>query len=165
MLVVPPSAATPEALVIAGLGSAAYDVFAAGASHYGVADLEALATETHKFESRYLDRLVGPYPEARDLYVERSPIHHTERLGTPLIVLQGLDDLVVPPNQAEMLVRALDANGVPHAYVAFAGEGHGFRKAENIIAALEAELSFYGQISGFVPADPITPVPVRNAKW
>ncbi|CAB4820064.1 MAG: prolyl oligopeptidase family serine peptidase [Actinobacteria bacterium] len=142
-----------------------YDVFAAGASHYGVADLEALATETHKFESRYLDRLVGPYPEARDLYVERSPIHHTERLGTPLIVLQGLDDLVVPPNQAEMLVRALDANGVPHAYVAFAGEGHGFRKAENIIAALEAELSFYGQISGFVPADPITPVPVRNANW
>jgi dipeptidyl aminopeptidase/acylaminoacyl peptidase len=141
-----------------------HHVFAAGASHYGVADLEALATDTHKFESRYLDRLVGPYPEARELYVERSPIHHTDLLGTPMIVLQGLDDLVVPPNQAEMLVAALEAKGVPHAYVAFAGEGHGFRKAENIIAALEAELSFYGQMSGFVPADPIAPVPIRSAR-
>jgi len=137
------------------------NVFKAGASHYGVADLEALATDTHKFESRYLDRLVGPYPAARDVYLARSPIHHTERLGTPLIVLQGLDDLVVPPNQAEMLVAALEAKGVPHAYVAFAGEGHGFRKAENIVAALEAELSFYGQLLGFTPADPISPVPVR----
>ncbi len=140
-----------------------HDVFAAGASHYGVADLEALATDTHKFESRYLDRLVGPYPEARDVYVARSPIHHTHRFRTPMIVLQGLDDLVVPPNQAEMLVAALDAKGIPHAYVAFAGEGHGFRKAENIIAALEAELSFYGQMSGFTPADPIEPVPIRRA--
>ena len=139
-----------------------HDVFAAGASHYGVADLEALATDTHKFESRYLDRLVGPYPEARATYVARSPIRHTHRLHTPLIVLQGLDDLVVPPNQAEMLVAALEAKHVPHAYVAFAGEGHGFRKAENIVAALEAELSFYAQLLGFVPADPITPVLIRS---
>lgn len=139
-----------------------HDVFAAGASHYGVADLEALATDTHKFESRYLDRLVGPYPEARATYVARSPIRHTHRLRTPLIVLQGLDDLVVPPNQAEMLVAALEAKHVAHAYVAFAGEGHGFRKAENIVAALEAELSFYAQLLGFVPADPITPVLIRS---
>ncbi len=139
-----------------------HDVFAVGASHYGIADLEALATDTHKFESRYLDRLVGPYPAARDVYVARSPIHHTERLATPTIVLQGLDDRVVPPNQAEVLVAALAAKHVPHAYVAFAGEGHGFRQAPNMIAALEAELSFYGQMLGFEPADPLTPVPVRR---
>lgn len=139
-----------------------HEVFSAGASHYGVADLEALATDTHKFESRYLDRLVGPWPEARAVYDARSPIHHTDRLRTPLIVLQGLDDRVVPPNQAEMMVDALAAKGVPHAYVAFAGEGHGFRKAENIVAALEAELSFYAQMLDFTPADPIAPVPIRR---
>lgn len=139
-----------------------HDAFAAGASHYGIADLEALATDTHKFESRYLDRLIGPWPEARAVYEARSPIHHTDRLRTPLLVLQGLDDRVVPPNQAEMMVDALAAKGVPHAYVAFAGEGHGFRKAENIVAALEAELSFYAQMLGFTPADPITPVPIRR---
>ena len=139
-----------------------HDVFAAGASHYGIADLEALATDTHKFESRYLDGLIGRYPEQRDIYIERSPIHHTDRLRTPLIVLQGLDDRVVPPNQAHMLVDALAAKGVPHAYVEFAGEGHGFRKADNIITALEAELSFYAQLLGFTPADPITPVDVRS---
>lgn len=139
-----------------------HSVFAAGASHYGIADLEALATDTHKFESRYLDGLIGPYPERRDIYVERSPIHHTDRLRTPLLVLQGLDDHVVPPNQAHMLVDALAAKGVPHAYVEFVGEGHGFRKAENIITALEAELSFYAQMLGFTPADPIRPVAVRS---
>jgi dipeptidyl aminopeptidase/acylaminoacyl peptidase len=125
------------------------DVFSAGASHYGVADLEALATETHKFESRYLDGLVGPYPEARDVYVERSPIHHAERIDKPLIVFQGLEDEVVPPNQAEMIVEAVRANGVPVEYVPFEGEQHGFRKAENIRTALDRELAFYGKVFRF----------------
>jgi dipeptidyl aminopeptidase/acylaminoacyl peptidase len=135
-----------------------HDVFAAGASHYGVADLEALAVETHKFESRYLDRLIGPYPEAADVYRDRSPIHHIERCTTPLIVFQGLEDEVVPPAQAEMIVEALAANGVPHAYLAFEGEQHGFRIAANIVRALEAELWFYGRVFGFTPADDIDPV-------
>jgi dipeptidyl aminopeptidase/acylaminoacyl peptidase len=139
-----------------------HEVFAAGASAYGIADLEALVRESHKFEARYFDRLIGPYPERRDLYVERSPIHHSERLRTPMIVLQGLDDRIVPPEQAEMLVGALRSNGVPFAYLAFPGEGHGFRGAETIILALEAELSFYAQRFGFVPADPIDPVPIEG---
>jgi dipeptidyl aminopeptidase/acylaminoacyl peptidase len=140
------------------------DTFAAGASHYGVADLEALAKETHKFESRYLDRLVGPYPQERDVYVERSPIHHVDGFDRPLIVLQGLEDEVVPPNQAEMIVAALDAKGVPVAYVAFEGEQHGFRQAPNIRRALDSELSFYAQVLGFsVPENEgIEPVAVRN---
>ena len=137
--------------------------FAAGASHYGIADLEALARDTHKFESRYLDRLIGPYPEARDVYVARSPIHHLDRLATPLIVLQGLDDEVVPPNQAQMIVDALAARGLPHAYLAFAGEGHGFRQGPNIIRALEAEAYFYSQVFGFVLGDPVAPVTIENA--
>lgn len=140
------------------------DTFAAGASHYGVADLEALATETHKFESRYLDGLIGPYPARRDLYVERSPIHHVDGFDRPLIVLQGLEDEVVPPNQAEMIVGALRAKGVPVAYVAFEGEQHGFRQAANIRRALDSELSFYAQVFGFpLPdAEKIDPVPVEN---
>ena len=140
------------------------DTFAAGASHYGVADLEALATETHKFESRYLDGLIGPYPERRDLYVERSPIHHVEGFDRPLIVLQGLEDEVVPPNQAEMIVDALRAKGVPVAYVAFEGEQHGFRQAANIRRALDSELSFYAQVFGFTlpEGEHIAPVPVQN---
>jgi dipeptidyl aminopeptidase/acylaminoacyl peptidase len=124
-----------------------HDAFSAGASHFGVADLEALVRDTHKFESRYLDRLIGPY---------------TERLRAPMIVLQGTDDRVVPQNQAEMMVAALRDNGVPHAYVLFDGEGHGFRRAENIVRALEAELSFYAQLFGFTPADPIEPVHIHN---
>ena len=141
-----------------------HDAFAAGASHYGVADLEALAAETHKFESRYLDGLVGPYPEARATYVERSPIHHTDRLDRPLIVLQGLEDEVVPPSQAEMIVDALRAKGVPVAYLAFEGEQHGFRQAENIRAALDGELCFYAQVFGFdLPAaEGIEPDPGRE---
>jgi len=135
-----------------------HDTFAAGASHYGVADLEALALETHKFESRYLDGLVGPYPEDRDTYVARSPIHHTEQLSCPVILFQGLEDQVVPPGQAEMMIDALAAKGVPHAYVPFEGEQHGFRRSENIVRALEAELWFYGKVFGFTPADPIEPV-------
>ncbi|MFV8049025.1 prolyl oligopeptidase family serine peptidase [Mycobacterium sp. 48b] len=140
------------------------DTFAAGASHYGVADLEALATETHKFESRYLDGLVGPYPARRDLYLERSPIRHIDGFDCPLIVLQGLEDEVVPPNQAEMIVSALRAKGIPVSYVAFEGEQHGFRQAANIRRALDSELSFYAQVFGFTlpAAEDIEPVPVEN---
>lgn len=140
------------------------DVFAAGASHYGVADLGALAEETHKFESRYLDGLVGPWPQARATYEARSPIFHTERIDRPLVVFQGLEDEVVPVNQAEMIVAAVRAKGIPVAYVPFAGEQHGFRQAANIRAALDGELSFYAQVLGFdLPAEEsITPVEVDN---
>ncbi len=130
----------------------------AGASHYGIADLAALATDTHKFESRYLDGLVGPWPEARATYEARSPIHHTNGFAAPLIVLQGSEDEVVPPSQAEMIVAALADKGIPHAYLLFEGEQHGFRQAANIVRALEAELWFYGRVFGFDPADPIDPV-------
>lgn len=138
--------------------------FAAGADHFGVADLEALARDTHKFESRYLDGLVGPYPDDRDVYVERSPLHHVEEFATPLIVLQGDEDAIVPPNQSEMIVDALRARGVPVAYLLFAGEQHGFRKAENIRGALDAELAFYARLFGFdLPADEgIEPVEIEN---
>jgi dipeptidyl aminopeptidase/acylaminoacyl peptidase len=138
------------------------DVFTAGASHYGVADLAMLAQDTHKFESRYLDRLVGPYPQDEDLYRARSPLHHTERLSAPMILLQGELDRVVPPEQAEAMVAALDARRIPHAYVRFADEDHGFRKAENLVRALECELSFFGQVFGFEPADDVATVPVRH---
>ena len=138
------------------------NVFRAGASYYGISDLEALAKETHKFESRYLDSLVGPYPERRDRYLERSPIHHTERLSCPIILLQGLEDRVVPPNQAEMMVAALRRKGLPVAYLPFPGEQHGFRKAKNAKRALEAELYFYSRILGFDPADDIEPVAIEN---
>jgi dipeptidyl aminopeptidase/acylaminoacyl peptidase len=123
-----------------------HDVFTAGASYYGVSDLEALAQDTHKFEARYMDRLVGPYPAAQALYRERSPIHHCDRLQAPAIFFQGLEDKVVPPNQAERMVAALRAKGVPVAYVTFANEQHGFRRAENITRALEAELYFYARV-------------------
>jgi dipeptidyl aminopeptidase/acylaminoacyl peptidase len=138
--------------------------FAAGADRFGVADLEALAKDTHKFESRYLDSLVGPYPEERDLYRRRSPIHHVDAFSRPLIVLQGLEDEVVPPSQSEMIVEALRAKGVPVAYLGFEGEQHGFRRAENIRRALDAELSFYAQVLGFdLPGDEaIDPVAVEN---
>ena len=138
------------------------DVFKAGASHYGVSDLEALAKETHKFEARYLDGLVGPYPERRDLYRERSPINHTEGLSCPLILFQGLEDQIVPPKQAEMMFDAVRAKGLPTAYIPFEGEQHGFRRAENIKRALEAELYFYPKIFGFDLADPVEPVDIVN---
>ena len=138
------------------------DVFKAGASHYGISDLEALAKDTHKFESRYLDRLIGPYPKRRDLYVERSPIHFTDRLNCPMIIFQGLEDKVVPPNQAEKMVEAVRAKKLPVAYVTFEGEQHGFRKAENIRRVLEAELYFYSKIFGFELADPVEPVRTEN---
>ncbi len=137
-----------------------HDELAAGASYYGVADAETLATDTHKFEARYLDSLIGPYPERADLYRERSPIHFAERLRAPVILFQGLEDEIVPPNQAETMVAALRANGVPHAYLAFEGEQHGFRKAETEIRCLEAELAFYGQILGFTPADELAPLEI-----
>jgi dipeptidyl aminopeptidase/acylaminoacyl peptidase len=139
-----------------------HDEFATGASYFGVADIGGLAEETHKFESRYLDSMVGPYPEAADLYRERSPVFHTERLSRPMVILQGLDDEVVPPDQAEMMVEALERKGIPYAYLPFEGEGHGFRRAENIERSAEAELYFYGWVFGFVPAGDITPVEIRN---
>lgn len=141
-----------------------HEIFRAGASYFGVSDLEALAKETHKFESRYLDRLIGPYPERRDLYWERSPIHSVERLSCPVIFFQGLEDRVVPPNQAEMMVEVLKEKGLPVAYVPFANEQHGFRRAENIKRAIEAELYFYSRVFGFAPADPLEPVAIENLK-
>jgi dipeptidyl aminopeptidase/acylaminoacyl peptidase len=148
----------PDRLAISGGSAGGYttlcaltfhDVFRAGASHYGIGDLEALARDTHKFEARYLDGLVGPYPEAKERYVARSPIHHAERLSCPVIFFQGLEDRVVPPSQAEAMVAALAARGLPHAYVPFEGEQHGFRRAENQRTALEGELYFYARVFGF----------------
>jgi dipeptidyl aminopeptidase/acylaminoacyl peptidase len=138
------------------------DDFAAGASYYGVGDAEALARDTHKFESRYLDRLIGPLPEAAELYRRRSPVHHPERLSCPVILLQGLEDAVVPPAQAEAMAAALDAKRIPYAYVAFPGEQHGFRRAEHIRRAIEAELYFYSRVFGFGLPDPVEPVPIAH---
>lgn len=148
----------PQRLAISGSSAGGYttlcaltfhDAFRAGASYYGIGDLEALALDTHKFESRYLDGLVGPYPERRDLYRARSPVHFAERLSCPVIFFQGLEDRVVPPAQAEAMVAALAERGIPHAYVPFAGEQHGFRRAESIRAALDGEFHFYARVFGF----------------
>ncbi len=136
--------------------------YAAGASYFGVADLELLAKETHKFESRYLDGLIGPYPGARDVYTARSPLSHTDKLSSPMIIFQGLEDKVVPPSQAEAMVAALKAKGLPHAYITYEGEQHGFRRAENIKRSYDAELYFYGRIFGFTPGDDIEPVIIEN---
>jgi dipeptidyl aminopeptidase/acylaminoacyl peptidase len=138
------------------------DAFKAGASHYGISDLEALARDTHKFESRYLDGLIGAYPERRDLYMERSPIHFTDRLSCPMILFQGLEDKVVPPNQAEKMFEAVRTKKLPVAYLTFEGEQHGFRKAENIKRVLEAELYFYSKVFGFELADAVEPVKIEN---
>ena len=152
----------PERLAIEGGSAGGYttlaalafrDTFAAGMSQFGVGDLEALATDTHKFESRYLDRIVGPYPVMAERYRQRSPIHHVDAVACPVLVLQGLEDRVVPPAQAEAIVAALAANGIPHAYLSFAGEGHGFRGATAIRAATQARLGFLGAVFGFTPAD------------
>ena len=126
-------------------------VFAAATSYYGVSDLRPFATDTHDFESRYLDGLIGPLPESDDLYTERAPVGHVTGLTCPVLLLQGLDDPIVPPSQSEAIAADLAAHGIRHAYIAFAGESHGFRKAETVIAALEAELAFYGEIFGFTP--------------
>ena len=144
--------ADPERAVITGGSAGGYTVLAAlagrdffkgGASYYGVSDVAALARDTHKFESRYLDWLIGPYPERADLYAERSPLTHAEGLNSPVIFFQGAEDRVVPPNQTEMMVEALRRRGIPCGYLLFAGEQHGFRRAENIKRALDAELYFY----------------------
>lgn len=139
-----------------------HSVFSAGANMYGVADLEVLAGDTHKFESRYLDRLIGPYPEAKELYQQRSPINHLEGFNRPMIVLQGDEDLIVPPSQSRMIVDALKEREVPVAYIEFKGEQHGFRQAANIVTALESELYFYGRVFKFIPADISTSVPIFN---
>jgi len=137
-------------------------VFKAGASYYGISDLEMMVRDTHKFESRYLDTLVGPYPAKRDVYRARSPIHFADRLSCPLILFQGLEDKVVPPNQSRMMADAVRAKGLPVAFLTFEGEQHGFRKADTIVRCLEAELFFYGAVFRFRPADAISPVPIDN---
>jgi dipeptidyl aminopeptidase/acylaminoacyl peptidase len=138
------------------------DYFRAGASYYGISDLEVFAGDTHKYESRYLFSLVGPYPERRDLYRDRSAINHLDGINVPMIVFQGLEDKVVPPNQAELIVEALREKGLPVAYIGFEGEQHGFRMAGNIRRSLEAELYFYSRMFGFTPADEIEPVHIEN---
>jgi dipeptidyl aminopeptidase/acylaminoacyl peptidase len=158
-------------LVIAGGSAGGYttlcaltftDTFKAGASYYGVSDLKALAEDTHKFESRYLDGLIGRYPEEAELYQARSPIHAVDRLNCPVIFFQGDEDKIVPPNQAEMMVEALKKKGLPVSYVLFEGEQHGFRKAENIKRALDGEFYFYSRVFGFTPADSLEPVSIDN---
>jgi dipeptidyl aminopeptidase/acylaminoacyl peptidase len=139
------------------------DEFAGGTSYFGLADLVPFASgDTHKFESRYEHTLIGPYPEEAERYRDRSPINFVERISTPMLVLQGADDEVVPKSQAELIVAALAARGIPYAYLLFEGEGHGFRKAENIVRSLEAELSFYLQVLGLEPTDPLPPLVVEN---
>jgi len=138
------------------------DAFAAGVSSFGVGDLELLARDTHKFESHYLDRLVGPYPARRDLYLQRSPVYHLDALRTPMLILQGTIDRVVPPAQATALAQAVRDRGLPVALLLFEGEGHGFRKLASRRAALSAELSFYAQMFGFTPADQIEPLAIEN---
>ena len=138
------------------------DVFGAGASFYGVADLGALARDTHKFESRYLDNLVGPYPADKAVYDERSPLNHLEGFSSPLIIFQGSEDPIVPPNQAHMILDALRKRQQPVAYLEFAGESHGFRRAENLIASKEAELYFYGRVFHFTPADKLPEIAIEN---
>jgi dienelactone hydrolase len=137
------------------------EVFSAGISLYGIGDLETLATDTHKFESRYLDGLVAPYPEGRQTYLERSPLHHLDRLSCPMLILQGGQDRVVPPSQAEQMVAALRAKGLPVAYVFYPDEGHGFRRAENVIATAQAALAFLGSVHGFAPADDLPELDLR----
>ncbi len=163
--------ADPRRLAIRGGSAGGYttlaaltftDVFAAGASYYGLSDLTTFVLETHKFESRYLDSLIGPWPGARQVYEERSPLFHVKDLTTPVIFFQGLEDRIVPPNQAEVMFEALRARNVPVAYIAYEGEGHGFRRAENIIRSEEAELVFYGRVMGFTPAGNLPDVPIEN---
>jgi dipeptidyl aminopeptidase/acylaminoacyl peptidase len=168
--------ADPERLVIRGRSAGGYttlaaltfhpDVFKAGASYYGIGDLEAMARETHKFESRYLDALIAPYATRRDLYLARSPIHFVDRLSCPLIFFHGLEDRVVPPNQSRVMADAVRAKGLPVACLTFDGEQHGFRRAGTIVRCLEAELFFYGAVFAFTPADALSPVAIDNLdRW
>jgi dipeptidyl aminopeptidase/acylaminoacyl peptidase len=141
------------------------DAFAAGTSYFGISDLVPFATdETHKFECRYEYTLIGPWPEAEETYRARSPINFVDMLSTPMLVLQGADDHVVPPSQAELIVGALASKGIPHAYRLYEGEGHGFRKAETTIDARNSELSFYGQILGFEPAGEVPVLQIEHLK-
>jgi len=136
--------------------------FSAGASHYGVSDLETLARDTHKFESRYLDSLIGEYPAKKDVYQQRSPIHHIENLSKPIIFFQGTEDKIVLPSQAESMVNALRAKKLPVAYVLFEGEQHGFRQAENIRKSLDGQFYFFSRIFHFQMADEVEPIPIEN---
>jgi dipeptidyl aminopeptidase/acylaminoacyl peptidase len=164
--------ADPDRLLVTGGSAGGYtticaltftDVFAAGATYFGISDLEQFGGgETHKFELEYEHTLIGPYPETAELYKARSPIHFVDRMSMPMLVLQGEDDRIVPPSQAELIVDALRERGIPHAYLLFEGEGHGFRKAENIAAALEAELSFYAQVLGFEPGDDVPRLEIEH---
>jgi dipeptidyl aminopeptidase/acylaminoacyl peptidase len=161
-----------DRLAIAGASAGGYTTlacltmrpgeFSAGADYFGLSDLRVFVHDTHKFESRYLDSLVGPWPEREDLYIARSPIAHVDALATPLIVLQGDEDKIVPPNQSEIIVDAARRKRLPVAYLLFEGEQHGFRKGENIKRSLEAELFFYSRVFNFVIADEIDPVPIEN---
>jgi len=135
--------------------------FKAGTSYFGIGDLESFDTQTHKFESRYTGSLVGPYPERQDLYHDRSPLNFAERISCPVLILQGAEDRIVPPTQAEQIVDALWERHLPHAYLLFPGEDHGFRGSAAIIRSFEAELSFYGQVFGFTPADTLEPIEVQ----
>lgn len=163
--------ADPNRLIIVGGSAGGYttlsalafrDTFKAGASYFGLADLVPFVHDTHKFESRYLDRLIGPYPERADLYRERSAINSIDQISCPVVLFQGLDDKVVPPNQAELMVESLRQKGLPYAYVTYEGEGHGFRKAENIKRTLDGELYFYSRIFGFDLAEPVEPIQIQN---
>ncbi|MGH8560052.1 MAG: S9 family peptidase [Methylococcales bacterium] len=138
------------------------NIFTAGASHYGVSDLESLLRDTHKFESHYLDRLIGPYPAQAEIYRQRSPINFVAQLSCPVIFFQGLEDKIVPPSQAKKMVEALRANKLPVAYLEFEGEQHGFRSATTIERVLDAELYFYSRVFGFYPSDSVEPVSIEN---
>jgi dipeptidyl aminopeptidase/acylaminoacyl peptidase len=163
--------ADPDRVLITGGSAGGYttlmamgvsDVFAAGISEFGVADLVTFHGDTHKFESHYDEYLVGKWPEEEERYRERSPVTYADKISKPLLLLQGLDDRVVPPSQAEAIVTALERNGVPYAYIAFEGEGHGFRGADAIRRSKEASLSFLAQVFGFEPADDIEPAKIEN---
>ena len=161
----------PKRLIITGGSAGGYttlsaltfrNIFKAGASYFGISNLESMARDTHKYESQYLTGLLGPYPERKDIYVDRSPINFPERLSCPVIFFQGLEDKVVPPDQAETMVEAIRAKGIPVSYVPFAAEQHGFRQAKNIKRALDGELYFYSKIFGFDLAEPVEPVEIEN---
>ena len=163
--------ADPERLVIRGGSAGGYttlraltssDVFAAGISLFGLSGLEEFVQDTHKFESRYLDGLVGPYPEAREIYLDRSPITHAHRITAPILLLQGTEDRVVPPAQTEAMAAAVRAKGLPVAVIMYAGEGHGFRRADTIVSATQAQVYFLGRVLGFTPADDVPPIPIDN---
>ncbi|MGH2636429.1 MAG: S9 family peptidase [Actinomycetota bacterium] len=163
----------PDRLVVTGGSAGGYvvlaslafhpDAFAGGTSYYGVSDLEPFATITHKFELRYTDNLVGPWPEAAELWRDRSPVRRADSIRRPVLLLQGLEDAVVPPSQAEIMIDALERNGVAYAYLPFEAEQHGFRRAETITRATQAELAFYGLVLGFEPADDLPPLEMHNS--